>query len=124
MKVEVSDVPIEPEVKEILDDHSGRLGKLETDSEVFKEKFNNITTQLTRIENASLSSNNALLASNNSVLQTLQKVVGDDTIKNTNNAEVLKIKSNNFKEIAIKVLAILGFITVGYFALKGVNIKV
>lgn len=115
---------IEPEIKEILEDHTGRIGRLETDSEVFKEKFNNITTQLTRIENNGLSSNNALLASNNSVLQTLNKVIESNTTQNTNKTEVIKTKSNNAKEITLKILAIIGGLITAYFALKGIGITI
>ena len=77
------------DVKEVLNDHGGRIGKLEIDSEVMKERWNNISTQLNRIENNSLTNNNAMLASNNSVLQTMNKLVEGNTTKNTNKKEVI-----------------------------------
>lgn len=109
---------LEPEIKEVLDEHDNRLQKLEVDSEVMKEKWNNISTQLTRIENNALSSNNALLASNNAVLQTLSQVVNNATQINSDNTELTKTKFNNKKDIIIKVLGILGACLAGWLAAK------
>jgi len=94
---------MEQDVKEILDDHTGRIGKLEIDSEVMKVHWNNMSTQLTRIENT--------------VLQTLNNVIENKT--NT---------SNNKTQIALQVLkvggSILGLLILGYFAMKGVTLSV
>ena len=112
--MEVFEEMNEDELKEVLDNHGNRITKLEIDTEVFKEKFNNITTQLTRIENNSLSNNNALLASNNSVLQTMNKIVEGNTTNNTNK-----------KEIIIKVVTVISAIVVGWLSAKyGFNIKI
>jgi hypothetical protein len=115
---------MELEVKEVLDDHGERIIKLEIDSEVSKEKLNNITTQLTRIENNALTSNNALLTSNNAILQTFQQFINNSTQVNSNNAEVIKIKNNNKKEITIRVLYICGIIILGIFAAKGISVTI
>jgi hypothetical protein len=116
------------DVKDTVENHGERIGKLEIDNEVMKERWSNITVQLTRIENQSLSSNNALLASNNVVLQTLQKVVDSNTTTNTNNTEVVKTKNTNRKEILINVLkvggSIIGVLILGYFAMKGVSVSI
>jgi len=105
------------EVKEVLDSHGCRIGKLEIDSEVMKERWGNITSQLTRIENSSLTGNNALLASNNAVLSTLNKVIEGKATQSTNN-----------KDIIIKIVTIGGSIItlfiLGYFALKGVDVSI
>jgi len=127
---EVLPVAIEPEIKEVLDDHrkilnehTEKIEELRIDSEVSKEKLNNISIQLTRIENNNLTSNNALLASNNSVLQTLNLVVGNTTQINTNNADVTKIKSNNRRDILLKFLTLVGVALAGYLGAKyGISI--
>ena len=128
---EVLNVAIEPETKEVLDSykekldyHDGRIVKLEIYSEVSKEKLNNITAQLTRIENSSLSNSNVLLASNNAVLSTMNKIVEGNNAQNTNKTEIIKTKSNNNKEIVIKVLAIIGGLITAYFSLKGIGITI
>ena len=128
---EVLNVTIELETKEVLDSykekldyHDGRIVKLEIDSEVSKEKFISISSQLDRIENNALSTNNSLLLSNNSVLQTMNKIVEGNTIQNTNKTEIIKIKSNNAKEIMIKILAIIGGLITVYFSLKGIGITI
>jgi len=110
-------VSFEEDIKEVLDDHGNRINKLEIDTEVFKEKFNNITIQLTRIENNSLTNNNALLASNNSVLQTMNTLIEGNTTKSTNK-----------KEIIVKGLTIGGTVIVivilGIFAAKGISVSI
>ena len=120
MEEELIDVDVEEEIKEVkttLDSHGSRIGKLEIDSEVMKERWGNITSQLTRIENSSLTSNNALLASNNAVLSTLNKVIEGNTTQ-----------SSNKKDIIMKVLtiggSILGLLVLGYFAAKGINLSI
>ena len=121
---EVLNVAIEPETKEVLDSykekldyHDGRIVKLEIDSEVSKEKLNNITAQLTRIETNALATNNSLLLGNNSILSTMNKVIEGNTTQ-----------SSNKKEIWLKILGILGGIittaTILYFAAKGINVNV
>lgn len=124
-QVEVGE--LDNDVKEVLDDHGNRIQKLEIDSEVSKERWKNITEQLTRIESNSLATsatNNALLASNNTVLKTMEKLVDSNTVKDTNNTQVVTVKNNNRKEIWLKVLWIISLLILGFFAVKGVNISV
>lgn len=108
---------LEDEFKEKLDEHGNRINRLEIDSEVMKEKFSNISSQLNRIENASLTNNNALLASNNSVLSTLNKVIEGNTEK-----------SSNKRDIIVKILGIGGSVIclalLGIFAAKGINVSI
>ena len=103
--------------KKVLSDHTDKIQALEVDSGILKERWNNITVQLTRIENNALSTNTALLVSNNSMLQTLQKIIDGNTTTNTNE-----------KEIIIKGLtiggSIIGMLVLGYFAAKGINVSI
>lgn len=110
--------------KKVLDDHTDKIQTnteeiqtLKIDSEVLKERWNNITVQLTRIENNALSTNTALLVSNNSMLQTMNKLVDGNTAKSTNK-----------KEIIIKGLtiagSIIGVLILGYFAMRGVSVSI
>lgn len=103
--------------KKVLSDHTDKIQALEVDSGILKERWNNITVQLTRIENNALSTNTALLVSNNSMLQTLQKIIDGNTTTNTNK-----------KEIIIKGLtiggSIIGMLVLGYFAAKGINVSI
>jgi len=105
------------DVRDTVDEHGNRIGKLETDVEVFKEKFNNVTTQLTRIENSSLTSNNALLASNASILQTMNKVIEGNTTQDTN-------KKNIIMNVVKIGGSIIGLVILGYFAMKGVSVRI
>ena len=108
---------IEDDVKEILDDHGNRIQKLEVGSEIMKERWNNITAQLTRIENQSLSTNNTLLASNNSMLQTMNKLVDGSITTNTNKKDMV------IKGITIGG-SIIGLLILGYFALRGISVSI
>ena len=103
--------------KKVLDDHTDKIQALEIDSGILKERWNNITVQLTRIENNALSTNNALLASNNSMLQTMNKLVDGNTAQSTNKKDVLTS--------AIKIGgSIIGVLILGYFAAKGINVSI
>jgi len=115
---------IEPEVREVLDDHKkvlenhdGRIVKLETTSQIMDVKFSNIETQLTRIESASIANTNALLASNSSIAETLQKVVEGNIANNTNKKDVI------IKTLTV-VGSIVGLILLGVFAAKGIKVTI
>jgi hypothetical protein len=115
---------IEPEVRELLDDHKkvlenhdGRIVKLETTSQIMDVKFSNIETQLTRIESASIANTNALLASNSSIAETLQKVVEGNIANNTNKKDVI------IKTLTV-VGSIVGLILLGVFAAKGIKVTI
>lgn len=104
--------------KKVLDDHTDKIQALEVDSGILKERWNNITIQLTRIENNALSTNTALLASNNSMLQTMNKLVDGNTAQSTNKTEVEKVKNNNTTQVILKVLGIAGAILAGFLMAK------
>ena len=127
MKDEVLEVGIEEELKDVKDTlgdhkqilniHTDKIQNLEVDSGILKERWNNITIQLTRIENNALSTNTALLASNNSMLQTMNKLVDGNTTQNTNKKDVLMS--------IIKISgSIIGVLILGYFAMKGVSVSI
>lgn len=104
--------------KKVLNDHTEKIQILEVDSGILKERWNNITVQLTRIENNALSTNTALLASNNSMLQTMNKLVDGNTTQSTNNSEVEKVKINNTTQVVLKVLGIAGAVLAGFLMAK------
>lgn len=120
----VLDMAMEPDVKEVLEDHKkilenhdGRIIKLETNSQVMEVKFNNIEAQLNRIESASIANTNVLLASNNSIAETLQKVVEGNITQDTN--------SKNVIINALKIGgSIVGLLILGYFAMRGVKVSI
>ncbi|AHF08552.1 hypothetical protein [Desulfitobacterium metallireducens] len=139
--MEVVELAIEPEIKEVLDDHKkilnrhdGDINDLKIFKSVTEEKLSNIDGQLndvkgmlTRIESNSLASNatnNALLATQTSMTEVVKKLADSNTIKDTNNAEVVKTKNNNTKDITLKILGIVLFIVLGWFAMKGVTINI
>ena len=96
------------DVEKTLENHGERISRLEIDSEVMKERFNNFSTQLTRVENT-------VLTSNNTILQTLSTVVNNTT---SNQTQVVTTTSNNRKDVIIKILTILGAVLAGWLASK------
>ncbi|WP_298196457.1 hypothetical protein [Desulfosporosinus sp.] len=125
---EVLEVSIEPEIKEVLDnhkvileDHGKSITKLQIDNASIKEQLNSIKTQMTDVKEIITDLKSSYLQSTNSMMGTLSAVLQNTS---NNNTEIIKTNSNNKKEIAIKVLAVIGGLITGYFALKGVGIKI
>lgn len=121
MKVEVACVSIDPEIKDVLDnhketleDHSKSIAQLQIDNATIKTQMNDIKETISDFKNI-------YLQTATSMMGTLSAVFQNTT---NNNTEIIKTKSNNSKEIVLKILAICGGLVTGYFALKGVGVNI
>jgi len=115
---EVSIVAIEPEIKEILDDHGKSIVNLQIDNASIKEQLNSIKTEMTGVKEVVTDFKNNYLQSSNSMMGTLSTLLQNSS---NNNTEIIKTSSNNKKDIAIKILAVIGVIASAYFTYKGIK---
>lgn len=118
---------IEPEVKDILDDHDKRIGKLEEDNVYIKEKLNSISIQMvdtkdevTDLKSAVSRLETTVLTTNNSILTTLTQVV---TNTSNNNTQIVTTNSNNRTQILLKIIGLAGAVLAGWLMARyGISI--
>lgn len=115
----VVDLGIEPDVKEILDihnrtlqDHNEKIQELQIDNASIKEKISSIEGIVTRFETN-------YYQTSNSMLQTMSQLVVNT---NNNNTEIINNKNNNRKDIALKILGVIGILIAGAFIGKGADV--
>jgi hypothetical protein len=99
----VKNMAIEPEVKQVLDEHGGRIQKLENNMEIVLSKVGDLGTAFGRVENVVLSTQNSILTNYTNL--------------------AINNKTQNTK-IILKVLGVIGLMVGSFMAARyGVNIK-
>lgn len=127
MKEMVVDLALEPEVKEILDDHTEKIQKLEIANAITKEKLNSIDTQVkdmkidvSNLNGAITKLENTVLSGNNATMQALTQLLCNTTKKNS---ELASNVVKNKTQISLKLIGLIGASITGIITITSLIIK-
>ncbi len=112
---------MDKEVKELLDDHGGRIAKLELTTAKMEERFSKIDYQLSDMKQ-DLNSGLTMLENNITKIENIM-------LNNFNSLlDYKKNESNNKTQLLMKVLGIAGsvivLVIIAYYAGKGINLPI